>query len=91
MKDLFKAWGVGAMLAAAGCAVGLVVRSHHWGSSPGWFLPLVSLLSFAVGTVGRIGPKSHTWSADSLPEKLDQALFFCLYFIGIIAGVAALP
>ena len=90
MKNLSASWLKGCLLAVVATGLGYLLRVAPL-DLPAWVFPLVSLLAFAVGTIGRVGWESQTWDGKSPTEVWDRRLFLGCYFVGIVAGVACLP
>lgn len=90
MKNLSKSWRTGTVLATLAVIVGIGIRMLHLFTPP-WLFSLISLLSFAIGTIGRVGWESQTFDGKSPTEIWDRRIFLACYFVGIASGVACLP
>ncbi len=51
---------------------------------------VVSVCSFSWGTLGRLGWQEGSFSGTTIFEELDVAVFWLLYWVGTMTGVAAL-
>lgn len=50
---------------------------------------LFSIISFAWATLGRLGWAGQSWSGDTVIERLDDLIFWTLYWTGTFFGVLA--
>jgi hypothetical protein len=52
-------------------------------------LGMLSILSFSVATLSRLGWEGQSWKGNTVVEQLDTRLFWLLYLLGTGLGVAA--
>jgi hypothetical protein len=52
-------------------------------------LAVVSIFCFAWATLGRLGWAGQSYKGDTSVERLDQAIFWVLYWLGTFFGVLA--
>jgi hypothetical protein len=53
-------------------------------------LAIVSISLFAWATLGRLGWAGQSFGGDTVVERLDQVLFWALYWLGTFTGVLAI-
>jgi len=89
MKKVINAYIKGTAITVTAVALGLAMtRQSGYLLSP-WIYSLISLVAFAVGTIGKVGWLIQTWSGDTREEKNNRRIFLSLYFLGVVAGTAA--
>ena len=82
------AWIVSALVAAAvflglsGVSTCAVTRQH--------LLAAASIACFSWGILGRLGWREGSYDGGSVHEELDTMLFWLLYWLGSVFGVASL-
>jgi len=83
---------VSALFIASACLTAFFLHRHpdRGFAQPGnLLLAVVSIFCFASATLGRLGWKGQSIKGDTSVERLDQAIFWLLYWLGTFFGVLA--
>ncbi|OCH01509.1 hypothetical protein [Aliivibrio fischeri] len=79
------------LLMGSAVVVGILIDSYKLGipTNQG-ILALGSAFCFAVATLGRLGWAEQTWGGKTFAERLDDWVFYIMYWIGMYLATVSI-